>query len=287
MNYPAVILHSAYAATLSGGSWALPLTNAQDPDIGIVARSTDPLNASTKFTADLGSARQVGGLVLGPVNLSPASTYRFRGYSDVALTTLVYDSTVKAVSGSTVDWSSTANWLAWENPDFWLGIPDADSFAGLPLYLAEIPDVDKTARYWLVEMFDAANGDGAVRFGRFMICKAYRPAFTFDEGNNALTPDFVGDVQETMGGLFNYWDRATRRSWRATFSSISESEMFGPVFDMVFSSRLSRQVFVVPAPLDTANFRKRSFLATFKQAPALVQLTAQRGSTAYDFLEVS
>lgn len=286
----AVILYRAWSdgAVLSGGSYQLPLTNAQDPDIGIVARSTNAAAASTKFVADLGVATAVvGGIVLGPINSSPASSYRIRGYSNAALTVQVYDSGTKAVAGSSIDWASTLNWLEWEDPGFWLGDNSSDVADGTPLYLIEIPPADVTAQYWLVELFDTANADGYVEFGRLLIARAYRLTHNYSEDDNRLGFNFATDKQDTLGLLTNYWERGLQRTWRMTLPVVDDAELFGTVFDVAIRSGISRQVFIVPEPADTTNYRKRCFLATFQEAPSIAQREIDIGSTAFDFIEVT
>jgi hypothetical protein len=285
----AVILYRNLSdnAVLSGGSWQLPLTNAQDPDIGIVARSTNALNASTTLLANLGSSLPVGGVALGPINSTPGSQYRVKAFSDSALTTLVYDSGAKTFAGTSIDWSSTTNWLEWEDPGFWLGIPNAADDDGTPLYLFEVFPIDVLAQYWTISLIDSSNANGYVQFGRLMIAKAWRPDPNYAEDDNAVGFDFVTDKQETLGLLTNYWERGVRRTMRMSFPHIELADLFGTVYNLSITSGISRQVFVIPNPDDTTNSRKRCWLATLSAAPALAQREIDRGSTAVDFIEVT
>ena len=72
-NFRAVILHSnsAEGATLSGGSYSvsLPRANMQDPDIGVVAQTSNDALASTQVIWDLGTVLRKGGVTLGPINV--------------------------------------------------------------------------------------------------------------------------------------------------------------------------------------------------------------------------
>lgn len=285
-----IFLHRPYsdAGILSGGSWQMPLTNAQDPDVGVVARSTNAANSSTKFTADLGAAFSIGGIMLGPINASPASTYRIRAYSDAALTVLVNDGGVKTVPGSTIDWSSTGAWLEWEDPGFWLGVPESASSDDAALYLFDAFTSDLVAQYWLVELFDSANADGYVQFGRLMIARALRLGVPYSEDGNQIEFDPVTDVQETLGARRDYWKRgSTRRRWRCSFPDLAEDDLFGDLFDTVERSGIDQQVFVVPDPSDLNRARKRCFLATFDKPATLTQRVQQRGATAFDLIEVT
>jgi len=284
-----IILYDNFSdhGLLTGGSWlaALPLTNLQDDDIQRVARSNGATSAATKFIVDLGLPQTVDGIVLGPTNVTPGSTWRVRAYSDNTLTTLVYDSTLQTVDGDVINWANPPEWLEWEDPNFWYGIVgDIDE---LPQYLTHIiPEATAPiAQYWLIEFFDEGNIDGAVDVGRLMIASAFRPSLNYTDNNGfGLRP--LTDVQESLGGLRSYWDRGVRRSFRAQFQYLAEAEVFGAAFRMMLRSGVSRQVFVVPNPDDTNYGTRRSFLATFKTVPEIQQLLAARGALAVDLEEV-
>src|SRR5260221_31083 len=182
-----VILYENFADSgiLSGGSWlsALPLANMQDPDIQKVARSSNATNAATLFTINLGSAQPVDGIALGPVNISPGATWRWRGYSDSGYSVLVYDSGVQIASGSVIDWTGpSSGWLEWEDPGFWYGI--AQALDELPQYLFHIAPTAQLVQYWKLEIFDAANANGFIQIGRLLIARAFRPSINYDERNS-------------------------------------------------------------------------------------------------------
>lgn len=265
------------------GSWTLPLANMQDPDIQRVARSSNATNAATKFRIDLGAPQNVDGLAFGPVNISPGASWRGRAYSDSSYSVLVYDTGTQEVGGEVIDWANSAAWLEWENLGFWLGI--SDPLDELPQFLFHVAPLAQTAQYWQIEVFDAANGDGFIEIGRLLIGKAFRPAKNYGEDNSlSIVP--LTDVEESLGGLRVYWERGLRRSFACSFPSLTKSELFGDAFRVMLRSGISRQVFVVPDPDDTEFGIRRSFLATFKQMPAIRQLLVERGSTGVDLEEV-
>lgn len=285
-----VVLYQNYAdsAALTGGSFisAFPLTNGQDDDIGVVARTTNPLTASTQFVANLGAARTVGGIAIGPTNCAPGSTYRIRAYSDSALTSLVYDSGTKTVTGTTIDWSSTSNYLAWEDPGFWEGIPDILDRDDVPVWLVDIPSASQFAQFWKIEITDTANPDGYVQFGRIFIARSFRPSINYDFDNNFIPHSPIFDMTETLGGRRSFWRRGKRRMARFAFKTLAESELFGDVFRLANVLGADKQCFIVPDPSDTTNFLKRSFLATLKTAPPIVQAKSRIGTTVLDAEEV-
>lgn len=279
-----VVLYDIFSDSgiLAGGSWALPLTNMQDPDIQRVARSTNAANASTLFTVNLGRIQAVDGIAFGPVNMSPGSTWRWRGYSDPAYSVLVYDSGVQSVFGEVIDWTDVNDWLEWEDPDFWYGL--ASQLDELAQYLFHVAPTAKFAQYWKLEMFDAANADGYIEIGRLMIARAFRPSKNYLD--NSITPQPLTDVEESLGGLRGYWERGIRRTASYAFPSLSEAEVLGDSFRLVLRAGISRHVFVVPDPEDVITGNRRSFLATLARVPELKQLLVARGSIACDFEEV-
>ncbi len=267
------------------GSWTLPLTNLQTADINQVARSSDALNASTKFKINLGSVAPVDGVAFGPCNLSPGATWRWRGYSDAAYTSLIYDSGIQTTSGAIIDWTDPANWLEWEDAGFWLGISDFAQFSELPQFFYHIAPEAQSLQYWQLEIFDTTNPDGFVEIGRLVIARAFRPTNNYSEGN-ATGLIALTDVEESLGGLRSYFERGLRRTFQATFPRLPESELFDDVFRLMLRAGISKQVFIVPDPADDEFGGRRSFLATLKQPPIIQQLLLADGSTALEFEEV-
>jgi hypothetical protein len=290
-----VLLGQNFADTgdLSGGSYnsALPLDHVKDEDIGVVAETSNALNASTIIIANLGAARHVGGVVVGPTNMSPGSTYRVRGYSDLAMTSLSYDSGIQTIAGTTIDWGNQATWLAWEDPGFWEGVPNILERADVPLYLVEIIAEASLSQafvqYWKIEIFDTANADGRLRFGRLGIFRAYRPAINYGEDNQFVVNNPVDIRSTSIGGKETIWTLAKPRSARFGLQWVDEDELFVDLFRF---GRLdsSAQFFLVPDPDDTTSFQKRSFLCRLKTAPPIVQSLAPigTGTTVIDAIEV-
>lgn len=282
-----VILYENFADSgiYSGGSWlvALPLTNMQDQDVQRVARSSNAVATSTKFVVNLGRVRAVDAIAFGPTNITPGSTWRARGYSDSALTTLVYDTGTQTVTGDLIDWSDVDEWLEWEDPGFWYGLEE--QLDELPQFFYHVAATAQSAQYWLIEIVDPTNVDGAIQIGRMLIGKAFRPSINYNESND-LTLVPLTDMEEALGGLRQFWERGLRRTYRCTFGHLEESEIFGDVFRMQLRSGIGRQVFVVPDPDDVTFGSRRSFLATFKTLSPLQQLLVSRGTTAIDLEEV-
>jgi hypothetical protein len=291
---PFAIVYQDYArnAVLGGGNFVstLPRANLQTDDPRTVARTLSADADDTFITADLGAIRQIGGIVLGPTNASPGSSYRIRSYADAGMTVAKYDSGVKELSGAVVDWSDTNEWLEWEDPDFWLGLIPSD-VEELPLYIVEtIPAAqvgEGNAQWWKIELFDPGNAQGHIDIGRLVLGRVFRPVNNYEPGSNEFSFQWLTDVTESIGGLRTYWERGMRRSGRFSWPVVDESEAFDDWFRLGLRSGLSRQVFIIPEESDTGELlRKRAFLATLTKSPPLVQINLDLASTSIDAEEV-
>lgn len=285
----AIILYENFfdTATLSGGSYepSLPITNLQDDDIGIVARTTDATNASTVILIDFGRERRIDALCLGVPNISPGAQYRIRSFAESGRTTTLYDSGTKSLPGVVIDSLD----LEWEDPGFWYGINTEELLVEFSTWIIEvIPDAEASnanRRWWTIEIFDEDNTDGHLDLSRLLAGRAFKPAINYTEDNSiGLEP--ITDVAETLGGNRSYWERGLRRTLRLTFANNTWDEAFNDIFRMMTKARTSRQVFVIPDHEDTEFLQQRSFLATFKQVPAIQQLLVDRSSTLVDLEEV-
>lgn len=271
-------------AIVEGGSWrpSAPLSRLLDQDVGSVARSTDAQTGSTVIQVDLGRVQTVGGVMFGPTNISPGASRRIRSYDDPDMTIVSYDSGVESVGGSVVDSLD----LEWEDPGFWDGIPNYTDVADLPNYVFHVLPDDELSQWWKIEIFDPDNADGYLEIGRLFISRVWRPSINYTYGDNPLSLEPLVDASETLGGREDFWDRGVRRTWRCAFPMLPEGEAFGDVLRMMLRVGVSRQMFVVPDPDDAAHGQRRSFLARFKQVPAIQQVQYALGSTVFDLREV-
>lgn len=291
-----VLIYDSFSdnAVFGGGSWdtALPLANLRADDIGLVAQSASLSAADTQFTVDLGKARPVGGMVIGPCNCGAGATLTIRAFSDAAMTTQVYSSGAIAGTADSVDWADTGDWLAWEDPDFWLGIKSPDpEVEALPLYFSHVVPAASAssalARYWKVEITDATNPNGLLRIGRALFGRVYRPAYNYGYGGNETGVTWVTDARESLMGRRTYWARYMRRRVRFAWEYLPEAEAFGDWFRLSTRAGLHKQIFIVPEEADTGSLRrKRAFLATLTEAPAISQVIFEHASMALQADEV-
>jgi hypothetical protein len=215
-------------ASLSGGSWSgsLPLTNLQSRVIAKKARSTDAVNASTKFEIELDKGRPMLAIALAGHNLSADAQWRVRFYTDYAQTTLVWDS-------GTVDvWPAFFEYeqLEWEDNNFWFGndtLDTASDYTSLATLFAD--DIYLNVRSIQVDILDADNASGYVEIGRCFVATGFQPVYNADYGlqfgHDTNTP-----VEEALDNT-EYFDRKrVRRTVQFQLSELETNIAFGTLY---------------------------------------------------------
>lgn len=259
-----VAIYGDYAAagSVAGGSFlgTMPLANAQTPDPGEVARTINASPASSTFVVNIGSSSPVGGIAVTNGNFSYGATYAITGSNSSAFTSLVYDSGVVPIPGASDDW------------------PELVCFAAI------LP-TDQSAQFWRIAISDPSNPAGYVQFGRVIVGRAFRPSINYEYGAEFSHEPIYRRVTSVGGAQWD-WDLNRRRGLRVNFGNLAESELFDDVDRMRRICGASGHVFVYPDPDDTNRFQRRSFLATLKSPPPIVQASFQLGTTAIDCEEV-
>lgn len=189
---------------ITGTGWSsnLPLANLKDKVVSKTARSVNALAASTYFTVDLGTARDVKVLSAIAHNISAAGTIRVRGYSDAGLTNVVLD------TGTLNTWPTGFT---------------AEDVAAYPKNWTLVLPIEKTARYWKWEITDTANPAGYVELGRAWMGPAWSPTvgivYGADIGYESRTT-----VTESLGGVQWGDNRAPRRVTGITFPALADGD---------------------------------------------------------------
>ena len=170
-------------ATLSGGSWTLPLTNLQTRALGTVARSTNDSNSSTIINADFGAAQAISVVALVRHNLRSAATWRIRGSASSDMSGAVYDS--GTVSVWPVQWASGDLPSGHPNASTRL-LTDAQINALNPKRDAVKVFTEATARYWRIEIFDDTNTDTYIEIGRLVMAPRFQPSVNIAPGASSV-----------------------------------------------------------------------------------------------------
>lgn len=269
-------------ATLSGGSWTLPLTNLQTAALGTVARSTNDANSSTIINADYGSAKAISVVALVRHNLRSAATWRVRGSAASDMSAPVYDS--GTVSVWPVQWPT--NTLPTGHPNAATRLlTDAQIDALNPKRDAVMVFTEATARYWRIEIFDDTNADTYVQIGRLVMAPRFQPSVNLAPGSEFGIDDGT-TVGRSLSRVRVYGVVPRGRTLTASLVNVATTEAVSVVRDMLTDLGQDGQVYVVTDPADTTMLQRRSFLANPRQLSAVQYQAAGYDTIPLAFDEV-
>lgn len=251
----------------SGGSWdsALPITNATDRRLALVARSTDALAASTTFDIDLLQSRDVRVLAILIPNLTKSSTptIRWRVSTVSNFATSVYDSGTNSVYSS------------YSRPE---------EYEGLNLWSITLPGSDQTGRYVRCEIVDTANVDGYLDVARVAVTSAFAPTYGASVG---MKLGYETESQRILsdGGAALYVKKPVRRYYDFVLDHLSEVEAAQLGFILSRASIHEQVLWVYDEAGASWAASERNFLGVLRELSALEYADAGRHSVALRVLE--
>ncbi len=269
-------------ATLSGGSWTLPLTNLQTTALGTVARSTNDSNSSTIINVDYGAAQAISVVALVRHNLRSAAQWRIRGSAASDMSGAVYDSGTVNVWG--VQWPTNTLPSGHPNASTRL-LTDAQINALNPKRDAVKVFSEATARYWRIEIFDDTNADTYVEIGRLVMAPRFQPSANIAPGAEFGFLDST-NVGRALSGVRYYDTRPTGRTLSLSLQNLPTTEATAVARDMLEALGQSGQVYIVTDPSDTELLQRRSFLANPRQLSAVQYQAAGFDTIPMTFDEV-
>lgn len=248
------------------GSWlaGAPITNLQTRHLREVARSTNALVTSTKFEADLGSAKLVNFAAIPFHTCSLAATIRIRGGS------------VSGMGSGVLYDSGTIN--------VYDAVVTARHIARLNVGWTHVLATPTTARYWLVEITDTGNAAGYVDVGRLAIGNAWQPTVNMDNGA-ALGVEDESIVDTSPGGASIVTRRKTRRVTRFSITYLQLAESMANGLDMLRLAGVTEQVYFIFDPTDTTHMFRRAYMGRLRQLNALEYPTHGFHNIAFEIAE--
>ncbi|RJF94798.1 hypothetical protein D3874_03000 [Oleomonas cavernae] len=242
---------------LSGGTWALPLTNLLDPRmIARPARCTAIANpVNSRIEIDLGANKAVRWIALCHHTLSLQATFAYRASTTSGHTGDILNVASQLVLGRVVSSLS----LPWEEPNFWTGQPRVKDIAGYSRHLV-IPLAGGTvARYWRIDLSDTANTAGQFDIGYLMMGDPIVAEYNFDLGRS-LNRRSRSIVDETPGGGVIVDRRRIARRQTMQWSMLSKDEAMR-LYDMSINRDVVDPVLFVPDIDDTGNLFREAWPA--------------------------
>ncbi|WP_250501976.1 hypothetical protein [Caballeronia sp. AZ7_KS35] len=277
-------------ATLSGGSWQVPLTNLQDARLSRVARSTTALKVDAQFDVDLGIPRKLSMFAMVRHNMSLNGRYRVRVSRTPDFATTLFDSNVSdPISGSV--WRQawprlySPSMLDWEDPNWWDGRLPEDQRKSYPALILCISKTPVFGRYIRFEFDDEANLDGYLEFGRVFVSQAWTPKINASYGAS-LGWEFDTTMDRAVDGT-PYFDRKTgRRVQKFSFDALSDDEAYGRIFEMQRAAGVDQELMFAFDHDDPINLLRHSFLARMRQINPLQLSFLNNHTNAYELEEI-
>ncbi len=247
-------------ATLTGGSWeaGLPLSNLQDRQLSLVARSVDALTTSTVIKAEFATTRSFR--VIAPVNHNFSETAQWRvriGTTDEG--SEVYD------SGLIDCWQMAFDLglMPWGTAGLWRHV-DGDEFIGHDRAIVHVIEsgwMDGT--HLTINIEDTTNPDGYVQIGRLFLGGGVQPAHNMSYGMSEGWVDRT-EIQTTPGGAEFYKSRRPYRFVNLSLDWLSNTE-FQRFYEMQRLLGVSGEVFYVPDTADADVQQRQGFLGRLQE----------------------
>lgn len=266
-------------AVLGGGNWQAPLTNIQNRELQVKARSTDLLPASTLIDIDLGAYRVTSMLGVAAHNLSSDATYRVTAGTAAGLSDL-YD------SGLIEAWPAAyaTDELEWEDDNFWDGrISEEDRIGYNACLTLQMPTVG--AQFLRLEIFDSTNPAGYVELGRIFIGQKFEPKRGFEVGASIGYVD-ESEVEASLQGVEYFREIQMHRVANLTAPVMGKNEAFSAVFEMQRKTGITKEVMIIGDPDDAAEQLRQSFIGRLQQVSPIVHTAYDLHSVGFEIKEI-
>jgi len=275
-------------ATLSGGDWldALPLAYLQDPRLHYCARSDGLAATATRFLVDLGANPDsldytIRAFALLKHAMSRTATVRVSAWSNATQTgEPVYDSGILPAWPAmfSQDQVPAGTWAAYQ------GKPTPEDMSWLwPHWYLFPPSV--TARYWWVEIADAANPLGYVDIGRLWLGPAWEPSPKLALGAT-LTPGHSAKIEDSIGGVQYAGTGYKRRKFSASLDKVLKSEAYQRGLYLAQEMGVSEPVLFSLDPAATLTLFADTSLVRMSSVPGQEHAYSTRNRMSFELEEV-
>lgn len=267
----------------------LPLSNLQQRELSVIARSTDLQLSSTKFKIQFsGRLPSIGGIALVDHNLSSDATWRI---------------TASNASGTKVrqtDWMSV--WpeldpgaMEWEDDIWWTGKQDAETintFTRVALWcdggtLWPVYDDVSNPAIWTVEINDQTNTTGCVEISRLFIGRVFVPTENYSWGAKISYVD-SSEISDGWGYIQPefYVERKPRRVMRVGFSHLTDAEAYGAFSLMQRQTGTTGEVIVSQDAEDSSFYLQRTIYGRMRVLGDVENVSMNRHRCDLEILEV-
>jgi len=243
--------------TYSGGSYEadFPATNAGNPRMALVARTTDATLASTKITGTLASVQNITLAALQSPNIS--STARIRWVLKDGSGVTLADSGFVDVFNERF----AVETLDYEDERFWDGKLSQDALSfGRPPFLIRF-DAQGLAKTFEVEIDDTSNPDGYVDIAYITVANERQLEFNPAPGAQYGFDGSRTRVRTAIGGAESFDRRAKAMVFRGTVRTFSRSEALDFRLELDRQMDVDRPFIWWPFPSETLSRQATAFIA--------------------------
>lgn len=255
-------INLADAAELSGGTWALPLSNLKDRRmVARPARSNPGLSpADTQFTATLSDTRRINFISLLFHTMSRNAEIRLRLKN--AADEIIHDGGWEPVHTRVYPTRT----LEWEMPNFWDGRPLEQNLRLYPNSFYHVLTPSKSTKSVEIEISDPTHPDGFFDIGYLFIAGSWSPKFNYSFGRE-IRLSARDRVETALSGHEVSEYRRPQRHMSLQYGDLDKTETMN-ILDMRMRSGTSRPIIFIPDIDDKTHLIREAFLATFETLDA-------------------
>ncbi|KQQ85075.1 hypothetical protein [Aureimonas sp. Leaf324] len=265
-------------ATLSGGSWVLPLTNLQERELSEVARSASTRPTDTQFDVDFSAFGEIRAVVLVNHNLSVTARLRVTAwYEDGSYFSPSYRAEFDAYPtlAYTEDLPSEAeNW--------WDGKPLTADIEGFTQNAIHVLPEPSFAPHWRIEIIDDGNPAGHIDIGRLWMATGWQPSRNPAYGAGLRYEDETM-IEKALSGAEFFDEREPFRVFNIAFPFLPDQEALQRGLELERRAGTKGELFYIHRPDDAQNLTRLSFLARLRALNPWEQVAAFDGRAAIAF----
>lgn len=252
--------HTDACALTTSNVFTRPLDRLKIRTLKDRAITTD---LTCQFTATLDRSRPVGVAAIVNHNLSTTALMRVRLYDEAD--ELLEDS---GQVGAWVPVYSSLE-LAWENPNFWSGLPDDEDRARFSSQAIFLANKNWYVKKVVIDIMDDDNDDSFIQMGRLFLSEVFQPDYNISYGVqwNLSDPTLI---DESLDGTEFFEVRPQVREVTMAFDFLSEQEAFSRMFRMRRDVGVSGEILFFHQINIDSRYPQRTMLARASQADPVV-----------------
>lgn len=265
-------------ATLSGPIWPLPLSNMQERELSLVARSQSDLPAATWFDVAFDAFGEIRAVVLVNHNLSVTARWKITAWDDDGS----YFQPTYQWEGDVYPSVGYPETTLFERDNWFDQKPLAGDIEGLTQNAIHVLPGPSYARHWRIEILDEGNEAGFVEIGRLWMATGWQPSRNPAYGA-ALRYEDETTFEKALSGAEFADEREPFRVFNIAFPFLPDQEALDQALGLKRRAGTKGELFYIHRPDDGPNLTTLSFLCRLRVLNAWEQVAAFDGRAAIAF----